>query len=349
MDYIGNKTSHVPLGLPLSPAIYIPGVQNAAGTGCPGLVLTGPGGKPAAAAGTLCSSTSNQAQRFYLTMQNPAQGNQYLGGGGGSVLVGDEGTGNYHGLVTTVQHRLSSNFSLLANWTWSKCLNEEDAQGDLASTTVENPNNPALDYAPCGQDYRHIENIVLVSHSKFGISNSIVKTIVNGWEVATLAHILSGAPFTVTAGVDNSFTDIGNDRPNIIPGVPIYTHAPLRALSGAANRNYLNPLAFCSQPTATNQCAAYAVAPGTYGNAGRNAFRGLPNYQFDGQISRIIPIHERLNATLRLECFNLLNHPDFAVPPSSATALSSSSFGQVSTIATGSNSRLFQGSIKFEF
>jgi len=346
VDYIGNKTSHVPLGIPLSPAVFIPGVQNASGTGCPGLVLTGPAAKPAGAAGTNCSTTANQAQRFYLTMQNPTQGNQYLGGGGGSVLVGDEGTGNYNGLVVTVQHRLSSYFSLLANYTWSKCLNEEDAQGDLAGTTVENPNNPAQDYAPCGQDYRDIENIVLVAHSKFGIANHFVKSVVNGWEVATLTHILSGSPFTVTAGVDNSFTDVGNDRPNIIPGVPIYTHAQLHSGAGATNRNYINPLAFCSQATTANPCAAYAVAPGTYGNAGRNAFRGRPNYQFDGQISRMFPIRERLTSTLRLECFNLLNHPDFGNP---TTALSSSSFGQVSTLATGNNARVFQGSIKFDF
>ncbi len=338
LDYIGNKTSHVPLGLPLSPAVYIPGVQNAAGTGCPGLVLTGPAGKPAGAAGTPCSTVANQRQRFALTIANPLQGDQYLGGGGGSVLVGDEGTGNYHGLVTTVQHRLSSSFSLLANWTYSKCLNEEDAQGDLAGTTVQNPNNPAMDYAPCGSDYRHIENVVLIVESRFPIGNRLVRGVVNGWEVAPLAHILSGAPFTVTAGVDNSLTDVGNDRPSLVPGVPVYLNGQLRSGSGAANRNYLNPAAFCS---------ATCIAPGTYGNVGRNAFRGRPNYQFDAQISRIFPIYERLNTTLRLECFNVLNHPNFSTP--STNLSSTSSFGQVSAIATGSQSRIFQGSLKFTF
>ena len=241
LDYIGNKTTHVPLGLPLSPAVYIPGVQNAAGTGCPGLVLTGPAGKAAAAAGTACSSVGNQSQRFLLTSQNPAQGNQFAGGGGGSVLIGYGGTGNYNGLVTTVQHRLSSSFSLLANWTWSKCLNEEDAQGDYASTTVENPNKPSLDYGPCGSDYRHIENVVLIVDSKFGFGNHLVKSVINGWELAPLAHILSGAPFTVTAGVDNSLTDVGNDRPNLIPGVNPYMGGQLRSGTGNANRLFLNP------------------------------------------------------------------------------------------------------------
>jgi hypothetical protein len=53
---------------------------------------------------------------------------------------------------------------------------------------------------------------------------------------------------------------------------------------------------------------------GTYGNISRNAFRGIPSYQVDAQISRIFPIHERLNLDLRLEAFNVLNHPNFSNP-----------------------------------
>ena len=358
VDYIGNKTTHAPLGVPLSDAVFIPGVQNAAGTGCPGLVLTGPAGKPAAASGTPCSTTANQNQRFALTIANPAQGNQYLGGGGGSVLVGYGGTSNYNGLVTTVQHRLSTNFSLLFNHTWSKCLNEADSQGDLAASNVENPNNPALDYGPCGADYRDVENIVLILKSNFHLSR-INSLIVNGWEFAPFAHILSGAPFTVTSGQDLSFTDVALDRPNQIPGVPVYLHIPRKAATGAANRAYLNPAAFApvcpATPTPTPlNCAGY----GTYGNIGRNSFRGMPNYQFDAQISRVFPIYERFNATFRLEGFNVLNHPNFNIPTGSSTgtiggttggsaAFSSSTFGQIS--ATTNTARVFQGSVKLQF
>ncbi len=336
LDYIGNKTTHAPLGLPLSPATFVPGVWGANGTGCAGVVLTGPAGKPAGAAGTPCSTTANQTQRFYLTEQNPAQGNQYQGGGGGSILVGDEGTANYNGLVTTVQHRLSSSFSLLANWTWSKCLNEEDSQGDVASTTVENPNNPSLDYAPCGSDYRHVENVVLIVKSQFHLGNRYMRALVNDWELAPLGHITSGPVVNVTSGTDISLTDVGNDRPSVIPGVPLYIHLANRQASGAANRAYLNPAAFC-----TTAC----VTSGTYGTLGRNALRGLPYYQFDAQISRIFPIHERLNMTLRLEDFNVLNHPNFSTP---TATVSSSTFGQISA-TTGEGARVFQGSAKFNF
>ena len=215
---------------------------------------------------------------------------------------------------------MSSSFSLLANHTWSKCLNIEDAQGDLASTTIENPNNPAMDYAPCGADYRNVENVVLITRSNFKLGNRYAAAVVNGWELAPLAHILSGAPFTVTSGVDISRTAVANDRPSLIPGMNPYLGTPLRSgigMSGAAlasARNSLNPAAFCSST---------CVAVGSYGTLGRNAFRGRPNYQFDAQISRLFPLYERVSAALRLEAFNVLNHPNFNNP---TTAFNSEHF-----------------------
>lgn len=345
-QYIGNTTRHNPIGLPLDQAVFIPGVWGAGGTGCAGIVTTGPAAVKPGAAGTNCSTTGNQNSRYLLTIKNPLQGNQFLGGGGGSVLVADSATANYNGLITSVQHRLSSTFSLLANWTWSKCLNIEDAQGDLASTTVENPYNPGLDYAPCGSDYRHIENATLVIRSDFKLGNRLTKLAANGWEFAPLFQITSGAPFTVTAGADNSLTNVGNDRPNLLPGVTPYAGTKLRKDPGAANRSFLNAAAFAE--ICPNNATAGCANAGTYGNISRDSFRGPKAFQFDAQISRVFPIHESLSATLRLEAFNVLNHPNFATPDANLSHLSST-FGQTSATATGLNAREFQGSVKISF
>lgn len=345
LQYIGSHTVHAPMGTPLSAAVFVPGVWGANGTGCSGVVLTGPAGKPAGKVGTPCSTTANQAQRFSLTMQNPAQGNQYAGGGGGSNLVADTSMANYNGLIASIQHRLSSTFSLMANYTWSKCMNINDASGDYAGGSVENPANPGMDYGPCGSDYRNVENIVLVTKSDFHFANRLTRLAANGWEFAPLVHITSGAPFNVTSGVDNSYTDVGNDRPNLVSGTSVYTHQALRSGTGSANRGYLNTAAFaqvCPTGATPLTCSGY----GTYGNISRNAFRGPTAFQFDAQISRIFPIYERLNATFRLEAFNVLNHPIFSTP---TAGLSSSTFGQISALAANTNARLFQGSIKFNF
>jgi hypothetical protein len=80
--------------------------------------------------------------------------------------------------------------------------------------------------------------------------------------------------------------------------------------------------------------------------------------KFDAQISRIFPIHESLNAALRLEAFNVLNHPNFNLPTGNTTGtpggttgqnavLTSGTFGQITT--TANQARIFQGSVKINF
>ena len=354
VNYIGNGTRHAPLGRTFNPAVFVPGVWGANGTGCAGVVLTGPAavGKKPGAAGTNCSTTGNTSQRYLLTQLVPGTttgidhgGNQYLGGGGGSVIVGDNGTANYNGLVTSVNHRLSTTLSILANWTWSKCLNIADGAGDLTGTPTESPTNPRLDYGPCGSDYRHIENLVVIAKSEFPLSNRLAKLVLNNWEFAPRISALTGSPQNVTAGQDNSLTAVNNDRPNLVPGVPIYLSTKYYQGAGQANRGHINPAAFaqvtagCSTPVSAATCSAL----GTFGNVSRNAFRSPPSFNMDAQISRIFPIHESLAATFRLEGFNVLNHPNFG---GGGGAITSGTFGQVSF---PTNARVFQGSVKLSF
>jgi hypothetical protein len=315
-------------------------------------VTSGPAAVKPGSAGTNCSTTKNQASRFALSIDNPLQGNQVGGGSSGSSLVGDEGIANYNGLVATLQHRLSSTFSLLANWTWSKCMDEADGQGDLAGTTVEDPNNPRLDYGPCGFDYRDVENVVIVAKSNFHRFNRASRMIVNDWEIAPLMHVTSGAAVNVISGQDNSLTDVALDRPNLVPGVSPYHKVKFNKASGEANREYLNPAAFAqvTAPCGTNLNGCAEL--GTYGDASRNAFRTPPYFQLDSQISRMFPIHDSLAMDFRLEAFNVLNHPNFGLGSlGSNQTLTSSTFGQVSSTSSTplNQARVFQGSLKIVF
>ncbi|MGA8782893.1 MAG: carboxypeptidase regulatory-like domain-containing protein, partial [Terracidiphilus sp.] len=362
VDYIGNRTRQMPIGTAINQAVYTPGTWTTGGGGCGPVVTTGPA---AQAAGTLgggtvgkaCSSTANQQARFILTEASPVQGNLYQGGGN-SALINDTAWANYNGMVATIQHRLSSTFSLLSNYTWSRCMNIYDAQGDQGGNGPMDPLNIGLDYGRCGSDYRNIFNTTLVAISNFKSLHGMGGYLANGWELAPLFHILSGAPFNVTDGSDLSLTDIGNDRPNLVPGVnPIHEVKIVGGQRGVtvantqANHGYLNPAAFCFNQAS---CAPQQ-ALGTYGDLQRNMISGPMFFQFDSQLSRIWKLGERFSLDTRLEAFNVLNHPNFSNPSSSNPA--GGSFGTITSQAGGASlanipalaARVFQGSVKVVF
>ena len=306
LDYIGNKTSFSPYTYPLNSAVYIPGTCGAAP----------------------CSSTGNSASRYYLTRLNPVDGPKYAGGGG-TLEVTSGANANYNGVVATIQHRASSGFTFLANYTWSHCIDVVDAQGNYGATTLENPANINLDRGNCGFDYRHMFNSSLVAESHFAATGWKAQ-LINHWEIAPIIRITSGGPVTVTSGIDNSLTANGHDRPNLINPLGVYTGRKITQTI-AGNRSYLNASAFAQN------------AAGTFGNVGRNAYRGPKYIEIDSSLSRSFPLPEKLRLDLRLEAFNVLNHPNLGNP---SGALNATTFGQISSSAAP---RIFQGAVKIIF
>ena len=99
--------------------------------------------------------------------------------------------------------------------------------------------------------------------------------------------------------------------------------------------------------------AAFTVpAAKTWGNLGKNAFRGPALWQIDTALQRRIVLHERLALELRGECFNLFNRAQYGNPLADISA--TSTFGQITTIVnttpTGSGTpRQFEIGAKLTF
>ena len=281
-------------------------------------------------------------------MDNPTQGNQYEGSGGGSVLVGDGASANYNGLVSSINHRLSGNFSLFANWTWSKCLNIYDAQGDYAGTGPENPYNPGLDYGPCGSDYRHIENVSLVAKSNFKQPSQPRRNtlwMAGNWRRSSASK--PARPSTSLRAQDNSLTDVGNDRPNRVPRRESLCRSKAPECFGRSQPRVLE--SECLSTGLANRWVRFGHGsrlsrPRNLRKRQQKRLLRAQVLQFDAQISRIFPIHESWTTTLRLEAYNVLNHPNFSNP---TAGLTSSTFGQISSQSNAA--RVFQGAVKVNF
>jgi hypothetical protein len=342
IDYMGNRTDFGPYGLPLSPATYIAGNDcSSSSTATP---KHGAGTSP-------CSTVANTAARYSLTLANPTWGPYYGGGGSnssntlnGSILILAGANASYNGMVASIQHRMSSSFVFLANYTWSHCIDISDNAADVSTITIQNPANIKGDKGNCGYDFRHILNSTLVASTHFNSLHGVLGEVVNHWEISPLVHATDGSPFTVVSGNDNSRTGENNDRPNVVAGKPIYTNNKIvKPASGQLYTSYINSTAFQQNSV------------GTFGDSGQFAYRGPKFLQIDTAVTRSLPLHNSLVLNLRLEGFNVLNHPNFAAPGSSgylasSTSLkASSTFGTVTSTVNNYGARVFQGAIKLSF
>ena len=297
ISYLGNKTSHLWIGNETNPAVYIPGL-------C--------GGKA-------CSSTGNTQSRRVLSLANPTAGQYYS-----QMVIADDGiNANYNGMLTSIEHRFAHNYTLLANYTWSKCLGIAPVTS-LGGGVVQDPNNVRGDYGPCNYDAPHLFNASMVIATRYG-GAGLMSHLLSSWQIAPLVRYQSGLPVSPVTGKDNSLTGVNNDRPNVVSSTQ-YTDAPHGLFY-----QYINPQLYVPN------------AIGSYGNAGHNSLRGPGFFDVDLAVSRAFKIYERLTLDVRAEAFNLFNHPNFMAPNAN---VSSSSFGQ---ITTAFDPRILQAAVKVVF
>ena len=298
VSYLGNETSHLWIGNEINPAVYIPGTCGSAA----------------------CSTTGNTQARRVLSLANPKVGQYYS-----TMIIADDGiSANYNGLLTSVEHRFAHNYTLLANFTWSKCLGVAPVNS-LGGDVVQNPNTVRGDYGPCTYDVPYLFNISVVYSSRVG-HGGLISHLLGNWNIAPLVRFRSALPSNPATGKDNSLTGANLDRPNVVPGAQMYTDAP-----HGLKYQYLNPNLYT------------ANALGTFGNAGHNSLRGTGYSNVDVAVSRQFNLREPMALQVRVEAFNALNHPTFGGPN---TNISSSSFGQITSAGAP---RIMQASMKLVF
>ena len=133
--------------------------------------------------------------------------------------------------------------------------------------------------------------------------------LLRNWGVDGIFRARSGFPIGVLTSEYSRGLVFGNAyRPDLVYGQPVWIEA-----AGVPGGKILNRDAF--QPTGTD----------IQGTLGRNAIRGFGMSQVDLALRREFRWTERRSLLLRVEAFNLLNHPNFADP---ARYLSSPLFGE---------------------
>jgi hypothetical protein len=229
----------------------------------------------------------------------------------------------YHSLQASAQKRMSHHFTILANYTWSRTLDDlpfgEGVSGfDTGYSTLplSNPNRHRFDYGPSGFDHTHVfsGSYVWQTPSLKG-SRSFIRHLFGDYELSGIVTAASGRPITVLQGTEISGTGIGNDRGTYIAGVDPYSQSSCAGVT-AKCVSWLTAAAF--QPTKVPNPANPGTTMnnpaifGTFGNVAKNALRLPRTSDWDVQVSKYFSITERWKLQLRGEYFNVLNHPNFA-------------------------------------
>lgn len=293
---------------------------------------------------------------FAKFTQFDSSGNAVSGFGPEFVMVSDSHS-SYNALQTSVSGtsaRIGLNFA--ASYTFSKSIDDTSAvlggipggAGAILQAFAQNPLDERAEKAASTFDVKHVFSVSVfqaLPFDKVGFLQPLSPYVTRGWQLLNITTILSGPPFTVFSGIQQTSAGAGGtDRPDLL-AMPDFSTSRTRredyfGLGDNNNSFFLIPI---------NVPGGTGPNSGTFGTLGRNTFRAPGYKQFDFALIKNTPFGRRGKSDLgmvefRAEIFNAFNTVNFSLP--SNTVLGSG-FGVISR--TAGNSRQIQLSLKLIF
>jgi len=276
----------------------------------------------------------------------------------GIELTEGYGRGNYNGFSAKLSQRYTSGLTTLVSFTWSKALDNGSA---IRGTTGDQyPENPycalACEYGPSGFNTPLRLVTSLLYELPFGRGKAflnrggVVNAVAGGWQVTTIFTAQSGRVINTVSW--DAAGQVIQPNANRLSSTGISPYAANPTANG-----YWNVAAFVLPKAAT--CAG-TVTPGCYdgsfGNVQRNSLTGPSTWDADFSMFKNIHMTERTNLQLRMEGFNILNHPALGSPNASwggNNPTPAATFGLIrdttTTIGTAYTMRQIQFAAKLTF
>jgi hypothetical protein len=257
----------------------------------------------------------------YFPGANPNDPTQTLDPYGSVDFKHDVGQSTYHALQVSLDHRLTGGLSFETRYTFSHSIND-GAVGGGESNGPENVNCRICDKGPSVFDVRHNFTTNAVYELPFGPGKAYLNgagalgKLVGGWELSGIGTFHTGHPLTVSMnlpGADTFLLPDGNDqtnqRPDIVPGVPLYVPGGGKLPQGSSVRTpSINLLAFQAPPVDSNGNFT------RFGNAPNGIGRALNIWQVDFVLTKETKLSERVAMEFAVQAFNIFNHTQLGDP-----------------------------------
>jgi hypothetical protein len=250
-----------------------------------------------------------------VTRQNSLRPNPTLGTIGNPLEQGYNSS--YNSIQTQLTKRYSQGLQFNVNYTFGKSIDNSSCEGQFCNDAVhlwgtgapqlfsgDRRLERSISIYNIPQSFKFSYNWDLpFGRGKHWMSSSrgVVNQVIGNWKISGLSTIQMGLPYQIRLGSTAGWPeDVGQLRPNLVPGAQIVNEGWRQNLNNPTNPNaaYLN---------------AYAFAPParlTIGQLPRVTNIYSPNtFKFDMSIQKEFPIREQVKAVFRAELYGALNHP----------------------------------------
>ncbi len=216
--------------------------------------------------------------------------NRRLKGLGDLTMSESTGDSSHHSMQLWLNRRFAERLAFQVAYTWGHTISNVPVTSFQTATT--DPFNYDLDKGDADLDRRHtfITNMVYVLPS-FSNRGKAFQYILGDWQLNGIFTYLGGVPIDVTSGANTAGLEAqSTQRPDLVPGVPIYLNN---------GTSWLNPAAFA------------LPAAGSFGSLGRGVVRMPSRKNIDFSINKNWRVKERYGVQFRTEIFNLFNRVNY--------------------------------------
>jgi hypothetical protein len=269
----------------------------------------------------------------------------------GAISVLDAGaSGSYNSVLVRAEKRYHNGLGLNSYVIFAKSLDN--------FVSPQNPAEPGADWGPSDfdQKLRSVTTVILDlpfgNGHRWNPDSALLNAVVSGWKVTGISTFQSGRPFTVTTSDPLASNTGAADRAFVVAGVDPTAATSCNGTATRTPQQWFNTCAFRANDPANTSTTSSTVF--NFGTAGKNSMRGPGLQNIDLGVLREIKTHgENHSLQLRLEVFNVFNHPNFANPAANygsptTVGLITSTVGSTLSTATGANRQLQFGA-KYTF
>jgi hypothetical protein len=222
-------------------------------------------------------------------------------------LTTNSAKSDYHSLQVRFQRRLPGRLHAFSSYTWARSADDASADSEIAASFARSelpPQRSASDF-----DVRHAASAALSYDLPALNFSRLGRALSRGWSLDSIFRARTAAPVNVYVGRTLlSGESIELSSPFVRPGVPLVVEDPAAPGGRRINREAFEPL---------------NVQGGT--PLERNSLRGFGMWQADVSLRRRLTVAGRVKLQLRVDIFNVFNHPNFGDP---VADLGSGLFGQ---------------------